>query len=340
VYGTGGAGKTTLVLDLVVHLATGTPWLDLLTPPRPIRVALIENEGPRPLYRLKLARKLSAWPEAAEHIFVVEEPWQSVTLQDESHREQLSEAITEHEIDMLAAGPVSRLGMVGGGTLDEIGAFMDLVAAVQRGCDLPPTVLLIHHENRQGQVSGAWEGVPDTLLHVHGAGGGRTRVHWQKIRHATALHGATTHLRWADHEGFEVAEREEVTEDTRREQLLAAVAENGGISWTRLRDRHDDQGRKLVRGRADDLQTTRDELLAEGLLVNVAPRDGQFALWCSDDPAMPRSTVGTASERLPFPSPEEGVVPAPVPRSLRKKERVSGTERPGSFHDEETASYG
>jgi hypothetical protein len=79
VYGDGGAGKTTLVLDLVVHLATGARWLELISPMCPLRIGLIENEGPRPLFRDKVKRKLERWPEAGERIHVLEEPWQAVT---------------------------------------------------------------------------------------------------------------------------------------------------------------------------------------------------------------------------------------------------------------------
>ncbi len=54
-YGDGGAGKTTLMLDLALHLAAGDDWLGILVE-RPVRVAIIENEGPRPLFRAKLRR--------------------------------------------------------------------------------------------------------------------------------------------------------------------------------------------------------------------------------------------------------------------------------------------
>ncbi len=59
-YGDGGAGKTTLMVDLACHLAAGDAWLGIPVA-RKLRVLLIENEGPRPLYRSKLRRKLAAW---------------------------------------------------------------------------------------------------------------------------------------------------------------------------------------------------------------------------------------------------------------------------------------
>src|SRR6266545_526626 len=53
-YGDGGAGKTTLTIDEVMHLACGLDWLGVLEIPKPVRVLILENEGPRPLYRMKL----------------------------------------------------------------------------------------------------------------------------------------------------------------------------------------------------------------------------------------------------------------------------------------------
>ena len=55
-YGDGGAGKTSLAVDLGCHLAAGDAWLGMPVA-RPVAVAIVENEGPRPLFRAKLKRK-------------------------------------------------------------------------------------------------------------------------------------------------------------------------------------------------------------------------------------------------------------------------------------------
>jgi AAA domain len=75
-YGDGGAGKTTLGNDLAFHMAAGDDWLGIAVA-RSVRVLLIENEGPRPLYRAKLRRKRETWAGSVvcDRISVLERPW-------------------------------------------------------------------------------------------------------------------------------------------------------------------------------------------------------------------------------------------------------------------------
>jgi hypothetical protein len=115
-YGDGGAGKTTLEVDLTFHLAARRPWLGLAVP-RPLTVLVIENEGPRGKFRRKLRAKAAAWPgpEVEGRVHVLEEPWGLFTFDAERHREALAATIAELEVDVLAAGPVQRLGMKAAG---------------------------------------------------------------------------------------------------------------------------------------------------------------------------------------------------------------------------------
>jgi hypothetical protein len=62
-YGDGGAGKTTLTIDAAAHLASGTSWLGFDVG-RPLRILVIENEGPRGKFRERLAEKIADWPDA------------------------------------------------------------------------------------------------------------------------------------------------------------------------------------------------------------------------------------------------------------------------------------
>jgi hypothetical protein len=204
-YGKGGASKTTLTFDLAVHLAAGKDWLGIPIP-RPVRVLVIENEGPRPLLRKKLRRKLAAWtgPEINGRVRVLRSPWGSFTFADEQWRAELARVIDEQQIDVIVAGPLTRIGMDSAGTLQEVAAFMAMVGDVRAQCDRRLTLILVHHENKGGAVSGAWEGAGDTLLHAQAAGPGHTIVYVQKARWASEYHGTTLKLVWTDGEGFEL----------------------------------------------------------------------------------------------------------------------------------------
>lgn len=59
VYGSDGAGKSTLTIDAIAHLGAGVDWLGIAVP-RPVRFCVIENEGPPSLFQDKIARKLAS----------------------------------------------------------------------------------------------------------------------------------------------------------------------------------------------------------------------------------------------------------------------------------------
>jgi AAA domain len=329
VYGDGGAGKTTLVVDLCFTLAAGEAWLDIVTCERPLRVALVENEGPRQEFRDKIEAKLGATGfDLGDRFVILEEPWAEVTLADETDRRALALALVEHETDLLVIGPLVSAGeFPNGGTPEEIRRFEEHVTDLRQRVERPFALLVVHHENRAGRISGAWERLPDTLVHVTAQGNGRTRVFWQKARWSSAMHGTISQLVWADGESYEVEDKPEVTSETMRDELLAAVAALPGGSWTKIRD-HKVKGERVVRGNTTELAAVRDRLVREGLLVNTAAREGQFQLWLADDPTRPRSEVGTAPERATDSPPPNGdnLDPFPVPVPIGNGENGNGDE--------------
>jgi hypothetical protein len=275
-YGDGGAGKTTLEVDLVFHLAAGLDWLGLRVP-RPLKILVIENEGPRGKFRVKLRDKLGAWdgPPISDRIQVLEEPWALFTFGADTHREALRNLIEEHGFDVVAAGPVQRLGIEGGGTPEEVSAFIRNIELTRATLERPVAVALAHHSNKAGAVSGAWEGVPDTLAHVQARGNGATRLFWQKVRWGTTLHGKAWTLLWRDGEGFEIDETPELSDDDIATAILAAVRENPGASWNAIDER--------VQGQNARRREVRDELLASGDLVNTSG-SRKFVLYAAGDP--------------------------------------------------------
>lgn len=290
VYGTGGAGKTTLWLDAAMHFAAGIPWLGgAVVPVRKLRVAWIENEGPREEFRRKLERKVALWRGRVkrERLRVLDQPWSRYDLRRADHREALARVVSEAHVDLLIVGPLHRLGMEGGGTPDEVRAFVSLIEDVQRRAERPIFFLIVHHDNRAGQVSGAWEGVPDLLVHVTPQGNGRTRVYWQKARWSSLLHATAVNLTWTEGEGFARAEAEPDRPERTWDDMASYVLENGGCSWSPVE--------KTVTGSGPYLRRRRDQMLADGILVN-AGRGQAFELWHRDDPARPTLDSATVSE--------------------------------------------
>jgi hypothetical protein len=236
IYGDGGAGKTTLAIDLAYHLAAGRPWLGIPVP-QARNVLLIENEGPRPLLRRKLDRKRKLWgADLGDRIHVYEQPWRQFTLATELWRQELAQQITACEIDMLIAGPLARIGMDEAGTLQQVREFTELVEGLRALCARPLTVVLIHHENKAGAVSGAWEGSGDTLLHVKAAGNGHTVVYVQKARWSSEHSQTTMKLAWTEGEGFRpegerdyLAELEQLLSDGKWRTAKEIAASKGGI---------------------------------------------------------------------------------------------------------------
>jgi hypothetical protein len=291
-YGDGGAGKTTLMVDLACHLAAGDDWLAWAVP-RPLRVLLIENEGPRPFFRAKLRRKRDSWAgsDLGDRLHVLARPWGKFTYATKDWREQLAAVIREQEIDVVICGPLTTAGMEAAGTLQEVRAFLALVEDVRRRAGRKFASILVHHESKTGAVSGAWEGAGDTLLHVSGAGHGRLRLFVKKARWASEAHGVTHHLLWAPGETFTVEEREELDDEAIDEAIVAEVRANPGTGWTRVEE-------AIPGVRAERKRARRDALLAAGAIVNVRKIDGvetvvaevpertRASLYPADDPTL------------------------------------------------------
>jgi len=304
-YGDGGAGKTTLAVDLALHLAAGDDWLGIAVP-RPLRVLLIENEGPRPRFRVKLRRKRDAWAGSpmGDRIHVLAEPWARFTFagkDGEGWRAFLAAQASALEIEVVICGPLTSAGMDAAGTLQDVRNFLTLVKDVRRRCGRQLVVILVHHENKGGKVSGAWEGAGDTLLHVQAQGRGRVRLHVQKARWASEQHGTTLHLLWAEGEGFAVEEQPELTDDDLAERILAEIDAGPGTAWGPVE--------KAIKGVGKDrLRPIRDGMLAAGKIVNLRVRKREPAqlldhveeakpssLYRADDPTITQLRRGPAA---------------------------------------------
>jgi hypothetical protein len=213
IVGNGGAGKTTLTIDAAFHLAAGLDWCGWKVE-QPVRVLLIENEGPEQPFQQKLDGKLMSWegPDGPEErISIVKRPWGSFSFASEQWRERLAAAIAEHEIDVLIGGPITAMGMEGHGTIPETRAFAALVADVRAKSGRNFGDVLVHHTRKEGGVSGAWEGTGDTLLELECPGAGKSILKVWKARWSSKDHMQTYGLKWAADESFVREEAEDKT---------------------------------------------------------------------------------------------------------------------------------
>lgn len=315
-FGDGGSGKTTMEIDLAFHLAAGDHWCGL-TIPNAVRVGIIENEGPRALFREKLRRKRDTWQggDLGDRVHVLEQPWSVFSFADEQHRAWLADAIAELDLAIVFLGPLTRIGMNEAGTLQETRDFAALLADVRaRIAPRRVTFYLVHHENKAGEVSGAWEGAGDTLLHVTGLGHGRTKLHIRKARWSSDWHGKTLNLTWADGESFTVDDQPDRDDNAIADKIRAAVRANPGCSWNAVEKA----------GGIGNLKTARrirDRLLEAGELIdeNAAQSTRIMALWDASDPLRPVRLDAYA----PLDAPEDGEDQRP-----RSEQGASGASVP------------
>ena len=329
-YGDGGAGKTTVWLDASMHFVVGDPWLaGLLAPTRPLHVGWVENEGPQEEFRRKLERKLGAWRDRLPpgRFHVLNAPWGALDLRLVEHRAGLAGAVRELNLDLLVIGPLNDLGMQGGGTPDEVRAFHAHLKNVQALAGRLVSLMVLHHENTAGRVSGAWTGRPDLLVHVVAQGNGKTRVHWQKAKWSSPLHGTANNLHWRDGEGFELAPDEAPRPERTFDGIADYVKAHGGTAWGPVE--------KAVRGNGDYLRQRREQMLADGVLLNIGrgrKGDPQF-LWHRDDPERPTlegavSEGGHGSDTVNVPTGDGGEAGAVSVCPVRSRDTDTDTAPP------------
>ncbi len=198
-----GTGKTTLLLDMACHLAAGqnwpprddenekapVPWIC----PRPLRIAIIENEGPQEMFRAKLQDKLTRFPhsirEAGGEVLVQSFNWGSFSFADRSIYDRVREELDRHEIDLVVGDPLASLGLEGVGSPAETLAFVQLLRPL--GLGTYRAFLFLHHfrervekgEDEVARISGAWGGHLDTLLTLSAsAQKDQSRLAYPKLR--------------------------------------------------------------------------------------------------------------------------------------------------------------
>jgi AAA domain len=181
-------GKTTLAVEFILHASAGHDFLGL-TFPRPLRVLVIENEGPREAFRQKLETRLASWDHNGDpRIWDSPAEWGQVRLSNEMVREQLRRVVGEHRIDLVVSDSLTRFGVRGNGTPEETREFVEWLTGLGLGRDL--AFLLLHHprtrpeqdESELERVAGAWPPHADLILLLQRLGGNRARLSFPKTR--------------------------------------------------------------------------------------------------------------------------------------------------------------
>jgi hypothetical protein len=94
------------------------------------------------------------------------------------------------------------------------------------------------------------------------------RLYWQKARWASDYHATTLQLLWADGEGFQIEQRDDLDDETLAEQILAFIGENPGTGWGKVE--------KATPGvKREHRMAVRDGLFAAGQIVNVRQKKGE-----------------------------------------------------------------
>jgi hypothetical protein len=184
-YGPDGSGKSTWTIDGIAHLAAGVDWLGIPVS-RPVRICVIENDGPPSLFQRKLRDKFAGWagPDPAPNLFVYPNPWAEFSFADPDARAALREHCDEHRVELVVANSTLGLGVGTSGRPDEPEQFVDWLT--ECGLWRDRAFWLLHHENKAGQISGDWGRHPDTKVCLQRDGNRpRTKLDCAKTRWAT-----------------------------------------------------------------------------------------------------------------------------------------------------------
>jgi hypothetical protein len=197
--GIGGAGKTTLAVHAIAHWSAGLPWFGIPIP-RPLKIVVIENEGPHDPYARKVDEFAERFSECCcsgdphgtpegidERTFFLDAPWGKFSFDDTGLANELNSFVRESEADLVVANPLGRLGMKGAGTPEETREFLQLLA--NAGLNEDFAALLLHHLAKVNkavplvqQVSGDWGPHPDTIMILEEAGERMSKLSFGKVR--------------------------------------------------------------------------------------------------------------------------------------------------------------
>jgi len=167
-------GKTTMLADLSVSLATNTPWLGHFAVPRLRRVLFITGESNNRAASRRIKKALSArglgFADLTEKMRV--EAVRFPQLPDRNHRDQITRIVEKHQTDVVIIDPLYRgLGGLDTNRMAEVG---QAIVEFSKAC-CPASLVISHHSTK----SAAREyGNPPELEDMTGAGIAESCGNW------------------------------------------------------------------------------------------------------------------------------------------------------------------
>ena len=191
----GGHGKTTLSLDIFLHMAAGVDYPPF-TIRHPVSILIIENEGPEELFAEKLEARLASFPHVLKgRLDVCVVDWGGFSLADDGLRGRLIREIAEKRYDLVFGDPLDSLGIEGVGSPEDTRRFLDLMK--QTGLNKTVAWWLNTHPRKEetkealNEIAGAWGGKPDSVFLLRLLDDDRTQVRQPKLRWSKRGKGPT-----------------------------------------------------------------------------------------------------------------------------------------------------
>lgn len=249
IYGGSGVAKTWFALHLAICLSQGQApfkhWEFCGTVP--LNVLYVAGEMRRNVYGKRLGELLSK-QEANPHFGLIREEDKVFDLTTEADQESIFNAVKAQQSKVVVLDNLSTLATNG----DTEGQFEKILGFIRKLQADGIIVLLVHHENREGDFkgSGKIELVADQSLHLFSAGSGKKielLVRAEKIRMTSRAEQAAFRTEFDPEAPVEVWPVFELTEEQRRrldiddplgevERNVGKKRKNNQLAWEYLND--------------------------------------------------------------------------------------------------------
>lgn len=277
-WGKEGAGKTSVLVDLLFHAASGINWLHYPIM-RQLRIVIVINEGVPGGLQDKIDEKTELWPGntdlVLDNLAIYVSPWGEFTFKDERMTDHARNYALDFKADYIALDPLHTLGTTGAGTPQETEEFKHLLRKFGLWKDLG--VITAHHSNKIGMVSGDWGRHVDTLIRLEKDGKRpATKFTLEKARPADPHEiGVPQLLEWeTDTMGYRhvpLENPEKVSDETLLERIHSALEEAAeALTMGALQD--------AVQGDSKRISALAKREIQAGRISDHAPRKDRYLL--------------------------------------------------------------